>query len=241
MKKTHIYWPINVSTADLSHKKIEFAWDIHETLARKKKSECAAITLRYWPTLIKNARSLRMGIKKIAKKEEYIAAEAYAYYFEQHNHEKLARYIKEVANAYRPIKGINTLIKELSEKGYTHRLASNIGCSYLPIIVERFTDHYHNSLFDYMNGGTIVDYGIPNQTTEIKGLTGTIYCATECKPKSALFQLHNQHYNPDNGTIIIFIDDKLKNVEAASHNGWIGIKFSSVKRLRADLSMLGLL
>lgn len=240
-KRTHIYWPINVTSADLSKKKIEFAWDIHETLARKKKSECAKITLRYCSTLLKNARLLRTGIKQIAKKEEYIAAEAYAYYFEQQNHEKIAHYIKEVANAYKPIRGINNLIKELSEKGYTHRIASNIGRAYLPIIIDRFADQYHNSLFGYMNGGTIVDYGIPDQTTSFKGITGTVYCAAECKPKHALFKLHNQHYNADNGTIIIFIDDKQKNVEAASHNGWIGIKFSSVRKLRSDLKMLGIL
>lgn len=240
-KRTHIYWPHGICPADIAHKKIEFAWDIHETIARKKKSECAAITLRYSSTLIKNAQLLRSGIKTITKKEEYVAAEAYAHYFEQNKQTQLACYIKEVANAYVPIKGITSLIKELSEKGYTHRIASNIGRIYLPIIVNRFSSYYKNMLFSYMNGGTIVDYGIPNQTNIFDGITGHIQCASECKPKNNLFQLHNQRYNPDNSTVIIFIDDKQKNVEAASKNGWIGIRFSSVRKLRSDLRNLGIL
>lgn len=238
---TRIYWPKGIFQTDLTQKKIEFAWDIHETLARKKKSECAAITLRYSSLLLRNAQLLRNGIKTIAKKEEYIAAEAYAHYFEQQQQAQIARYIKEVANAYVPIKGITELLKQLSSKGYTHRLASNIGRAYLPIIINRFAIHYHNKLFAYMEGGTIVDYGIETRNTTVDGIIGSVQYVFECKPKNALFQAHNQRYNPDHASIIVFVDDKQKNVEAACNNGWIGIHFKSIKKLRSDLAKLGII
>lgn len=238
---THILWPKGISQQDLLTKKIQFAWDIHETLARKNKTECAAITLRYSSSLLKNARALRLGLKTITKKEEYIAAEAYAHYFEQHEYTHIARYITEVANAYVPIKGITRLIEELAQKGHEHRIASNIGKAYLPILVNRFSSSYASPLFSFMNGGTIVDYGLPLTDATIFPIQAPVHCAQECKPKDNLFQIHNMIYNQDNSSIIIFIDDKLKNIQAAARNGWLGIKFSSVRKLRSDLIKLGVL
>ncbi|BDC34936.1 hypothetical protein Noda2021_08940 [Candidatus Dependentiae bacterium Noda2021] len=238
---THIFWPQGVCQQDLLTKKIQFAWDIHETLARKNKTECAAITLRYSSTLLKNARALRIGLKTITKKEEYIAAEAYAHYFEQHDYTHLARYITEVANAYVPIKGISKLLEELAQKGHEHRIASNIGKAYLPILVNRFSTKSKTPLFSYMNGGTIIDYGLPLPDAPIFPIKSAVHCAVECKPKDNLFQIHTMMYNQDNSSVIVFIDDKIKNIQAAARNGWVGIKFSSVKKLRADLIGLGLL
>lgn len=235
-----ISFPPGITTQDLKNKKIEFAWDIHETLCQKNKGEIAGITLTHLPTIIGNIGMVRSDIKKIKKENEYAAGEAYAEHFRKKNKPKIAQFIEKIANAYKPTKGIVPLLHELSSKGYTHRLASNIGKKHLAILNNRLIQKFKCPLFGHMNGGTIIDYGLPIHA--VRSITKEpLSYAKQPKPHNDLYKTYNQTYNGDNSKIIIFIDDKIKNIEAANRNGWIGIHFTTTKKLRIDLQELGIL
>lgn len=241
MTHAKVSLPQGVTLADIKSKEIELAWDIHETIARKQKAECAGLTIKSLPTLIGNAGSLRRGIKKVKQQGGFVAAEAYAGHFHKEKNHKLADYIEKVSNAYAPIDGIEEIITQLSSKGYTHRLASNIGKNYLPILEHRFACKYKCRIFSQMKGGTIIDYQVPATRRGQSLIKAPLQYATQCKPHNNLYELHNKTYNPTNSKIIVFIDDKKENIQAANRNGWVGILFSSPKQLRKDLQQLGLL
>ncbi|BDC34935.1 hypothetical protein Noda2021_08930 [Candidatus Dependentiae bacterium Noda2021] len=233
--------PAGLTLQDLKTKEVELAWDIHETIARKKKSECAVLTIKNLPTLVSKAGSLRKGIKEVKKQGGFVAAEAYAGHFHKEKNVKLAQYIEKVSNAYAPIQGIEEIITQLSNKGYTHRLASNIGKNYLPILEQRFVGKYKCRVFSHMKGGTIIDYKVPNMRAGKTLIKAPLQYATQCKPHHNLYEIHNKVYNPDNRKIIVFVDDKKENIEAANKNGWVGILFVNTKQLKKDLQYLGLL
>lgn len=235
-----VYLPTGITLQNLNPKQVEFAWDIHDTLCKKNKGESAGITISYLPTLFTNIGTIRSGIKKIKKEHEFASGEAYAEHFKKNKKQNIAQFIERISNAYRPTHGMEQLLKELSDRGYTHRLASNIGKRNLTILNTRLENIYKSKLFSYINGGTIIDYGLPPDPS-ILTIKGQLNYAKKPKPDHELYQLHTQSFNPHNTKIIVFIDDKVKNIEEANKHGWIGIHFTTVKKLKADLKMLGII
>jgi hypothetical protein len=64
------------------------------------------------------------------------------------------------------------------------------------------------------------------------------------KPDMGFFIGFNNTYNPNNEYLIIFIDDKMENIQTAVAAGWIGIHLNvndkdPVTTLRSDLTSLG--
>jgi FMN phosphatase YigB (HAD superfamily) len=240
MANAKIYIPVGTTINQLIGKPLEIAWDIHDTLCQKNKGEVAGIALSHLPTVLGNVRTIKKDIKKIKSENEFAAGELYVAHFEKNNKQKVAQFIEKISNAYKPTSGIISLLDELSQRGYTHRLASNIGKKHLTILNHKMVNRYKCNLFGYMNGGVIIDYGIDGQNTNLI-TKGPVYCALKPKPRNDLYQVYNKKYNPDAQKIIIFIDDKIKNIQAATDNGWVGIHFTSIKQLRQDLIELGLL
>lgn len=238
--QSKIYTPHTQTLKELTTKPVEFAWDIHDTLCQKNKGEVAKITVTHLPTVLGNVRTIKKEIKKIKSEHEFAAGELYVAHFEKNNKQKIAQFIEKISNAYKPTNGIMQLIDELSQKGYTHRLASNIGKKHLAILDSKLRTRYTCNLFSYMNGGVIIDYGVDADKTNTVTKTAPYY-VQKPKPCHDLYHMYNKAYNPESQKVIIFIDDKIQNIQAATQNGWIGIHFTSVKQLRADLIELGLL
>jgi histidinol phosphatase-like enzyme len=58
------------------------------------------------------------------------------------------------------------------------------------------------------------------------------------KPSSIVFESFLRKFNPNNHYKVIFIDDKLKNVEAAEKYGMIGLRYLDPVQLSTALQRL---
>ncbi len=106
----------------------------------------------------------------------------------------------------------------------------------------KFKTKYKCKIFDIIKEGKIIDYNqYSNQQN--KQLLPT-HLTSHCKPHPAFYQDYNASYNKN--AVIVFIDDKIENLHAATKAGWIGIHFDlknkkPVAQLQKDLVMLGIL
>ena len=105
-------------------------------------------------------------------------------------------------------------MQELSQQGYTHHLGSNIGKTVFDDCTQQFP-----TIFNLFKEATIP---FENSAKMIK------------KPHPDFFNAHIQKHNlkPEQ---IIFIDDKLVNVQAAQSIGIHAIHFKNARQLRKEL------
>lgn len=228
--KTTIYLPKNISFDQIHTRKadIEFAFDIHDVLVQKNEKQQKQIKHRYRKILGKKKLNIVKGIlKKIFTfgrhnstgyrmykeikqlQKQQATGEAFAQVFEHYHEPEMARYVQERANAQDLTPGMELFITELA-KQYTLRIASNIG--------DRFYTNLQNkygTFFSHFDGGTTVtfEYG-KNPIT---------------KPSESYYQNHNKTYNPNGKKIILFVDDKKENAQAATKHGWVGIHIDKKK------------
>ena len=116
--------------------------------------------------------------------------------------------------------GMEALVVELNHLGYTQRIASNIGAGAYQRLSKKY-NFFDNNLCE----GQCVDFRGPDAPR---------------KPSPEFFKRYLAAYNPRGDKTIIFIDDNLKNVEAARKAGMVGIVFNNLDQLRADLQELGI-
>jgi len=124
----------------------------------------------------------------------------------------------EVANAQRPNKKTQAIMKELHDKGFKLYLFSNIGEVTFADLQER-----HPELLNYLDGFCIVkapDYN--------------------AKPDPRMYQQFKDQFNPDGSKQIVFVDDRLKNIKAGCNAGMISILFEDADKLYRDLTTLGI-
>lgn len=125
----------------------------------------------------------------------------------------LGNAVLRIMRAYKPIVGMTELLSEVDACGYIQRLATNEGQAF---VADQLLQN--PALFQYLDGG----------------MTGDTYR----KPDEQYFVEYQKTYGQ--GKKIIFIDDRLANVESARKAGMIGIHFTSVSHLRKTLRKLGI-
>ena len=125
----------------------------------------------------------------------------------------------EIANAQRPNKKTQAIMKKLHDKGFKIYLFSNIG-------EQTFADLQlrHPELLNYVD-----DYCI------VKKSMGYV-----SKPDQRMYQQFKNQFNPDRSKQIIFIDDLRKNIDAGCKAGMISILFKDADQLFRDLETLGI-
>lgn len=123
-----------------------------------------------------------------------------------------------IANQQTVTPGMVEALVHLKKKGYELHLFSNIGS----IVFEDLHKKYPNilALFDALK--------MPSQDN------GYLR-----KPSKKAFEEYLKEHNPY-GKKVIFIDDKKKNVEAATQHGIISILFHSMPQLKQELLLIGI-
>lgn len=243
----------NGQLTDASPAKVEFAWDLHDTLLTMNKMGMAKTFLasmisrqsalatagfsggllfdyaRYGITgTVGSRQNLILGIKDLLKKgtvgEEYFTLIG--------NHDPALRAVAEqMACQFTPIAGMQEILSELTALGYKQRLASNIGGGKeLENMKNKFPE-----IFKHIDGGKAVKY--ENIQNPVK------------KPSLQYFTEYQDEFNADRTKTVIFIDDdpvskshpeRPANTAVAQQAGMVGITFKNAEQLRTNLKNLGI-
>lgn len=223
---------------------VEFAFDIHEVLLQSNEGEQLTLAYRYpHKTLfLKNMFNIPLitqlgalfwqwiiDITGINEKKAEATSEQLVVIFDEAGQHELSNFIVRLANAQVVDKQMMVLVQKLKDLGYPRRVASNIGKTVfdkLKILLEERGENIF-AFFDKDargNEGKVVDYAQ----------------SAASKPSDQYFQEFLSSYNPDHKKLIIFVDDKKKNVKAAARNGFIAIHFQDAPQLEKDLAQLGI-
>lgn len=152
---------------------------------------------------------LRLTKKQLVSEELIKAAN------QADNHALIELTIK-ACSSYAPIKKTVAIMHELSQIGYKHHLGSNIGKTVFDDCMEKFSTIFN--LFEQVT----IPFISPESGRIIK------------KPNPEFFYTHIKK-NTMQPHHIIFIDDKLANVQAAQSVGMHGIHFKNAHDLRKQL------
>ena len=196
-------------------------WDIHDVILKKNHSKMIRelFYAKKWPLFKKTSRKLLYDLYRLSREKEK-TGEAFLEIALQHDNMALVDLIKQVANQQKPIDDTVAIIKELKQNGYVNHIGSNIGPIIFDDLKQKLPDVFKSNLFDFDK----------SQLASYK--KGKVLC----KPDTTFFIQYLQKNNLDpNKTKIIFIDDKIENVEAAQQVGIIGIHFKNPNQLRVDL------
>lgn len=206
-----------------------FLWDLHEVILEKNMRHWLYLCFTFdkkWQ-LIKNlnVQSLRILsafiLERLKLTKKQMVSEELIHAAHTTKNEALIALVTEVCSAYKPIHGTVDIIQELSKRGYRHHLGSNIGKTVYDHCTTKFP-----AIFEHFEGATIA---FTNPNAKIVK-----------KPHPDFFTTHTHNYNllPDQ---VIFIDDKLINVQAAQSVGMHAIQFKNSKQLREELRKLTIL
>lgn len=201
-----------------------FLWDLHDVILEKSLWNWIMICLRF----NRKAEIIRKLDKKTIKilctfllerlritKKQLVSEELIKAAAEANNHALIELTIK-ACSSYAPIKKTVAIMHELSQLGYKHHLGSNIGQTVFDDCVEKFSTIFN--LFEQVT--------IPFVSSQ----TNTIIK----KPNPEFFYTHIKKHTiqPHH---IIFIDDKLANVQAAQSVGMHAIHFKNAHDFRKQL------
>lgn len=227
---------------------IQCAFDIHKTLVEKDAQDLRSVILRYphklavlanvfnFPLLAEAGNclwqivliSLRTWLPRLPVEDIY--GERFMALFAETKASDLARLVARVTNAQRVKPGMYALVSDLKKEGYTLYVASNIGRHMYDHLKVKLADKSENifELFDIGHDGyegKVVDYD----------------AEFIVKPDTRYYLDYLARYNPDKTKLILFIDDKKKNIREAIKHGMIGFHFTDADHLNQDFVSLGLL
>jgi len=203
-------------------------WDLHGVVFTRKISEIMTVIwhydrkleiLKYLDTsLFKLMGAFLLQLLRLTPQE--ITSEELIATARNANNKPLVELAIQIGSAYFPIEGTLEIIKELNQAGYQQDVGSNIGTTLYNIFKEKYP-----TIFDYFNHIFIVHY-YPGQKI-IK------------KPNKEYFTTYLTDYNIDADNVV-FIDDRIANVQAARAVGMHAIHFQNPDQLRATLQDLGI-
>lgn len=240
------YLPAGVTLQQIQKKPKQIAWDVHDTLTRKDgvskfKAVMGNIFTIGWTKITPNAAWDE--INRLPKNKD-ISGQGYATIFNKHGEHGLAKMVAQSANAYKPRKGMLQFVQKINAAEITQRFASNIGETFLQNLNQKFKTKYHNHMLDLILPGKVIDY---SQYSKNPLKIVPTHLTPFIKPDPAFFADYTKTYNPTNSNFIIFIDDKMENIQQAVKAGWIGIHVDAskedeyiVNRLQNDLQQLGI-
>lgn len=238
----HIFLPQSFNSISevkemTSPKTVQLAWDFDDVLFDKNKKGIVGQAIKHSPTMVKHSVKIGWGYLKYGltgKKNKQVrlvkdlrnmkgqSAGAYRARLEAYD-KKVGNLVDAFGNQKIAKKGMPQLIAQLHAAGYKQRLLTNASTSMMNKLMKKRANKAFFANFD--------------------GMTSVVYRSNKPvvkKPNPAYFKQHINRFNKT-GQTIIFIDDKLKNVQAAQKEGMIGILFINPQTLRTDLSKLGVL
>ena len=248
-----LFLPSNITLETVQEKKeshdIEFAFDIHDVIltnntqkrfqtAYEFPNKLSLFKVFLKPMLILTCLSLvaQLIIDAIPIVRDYIphediTGERFVVLFEQAGEPELAQLVINISNCYDLNPAVATIIGDLKSQNYPLRIASNIGKTVFMQLQKELATKDENifMLFDIDDQdrlGKVIDYSS----------SGTVLP----KPHAEFFKEYQAMYNPDGTKLIIFVDDKDKNIAQAVANGFVGIHFIDAEQLKADLTQLGI-
>ena len=133
--------------------------------------------------------------------------------------EGLKRRSIDFANSQTPTKGMEQLLNDLRQTGCIVYLFSNIGGIVLDDLKLKF-----DTIFQHFHG-----FHTPSQDNNYAK-----------KPQPESFRAFMDSYNSDGNLSVVFFDDKVKNIEEANKNGFIGRHFTTADDARQFLTQLGI-
>ncbi len=226
--------------------KLEFAFDIHKVLLHKKSKLIWTIIRNYphksqfikalWniPLMVSLGSIVWQSVINVLpwQKNNYheITSARFIHNLLQAKAIDLAELFTTVVNAQRPDPDVETILKELKQRGYTLHIASNIGTQIFIKLKEQLTVLGQN-IFVYFD-------------KDAEGMEGkTVDCCKNRveKPDPEYYKQYLDLYDPDRSKLIIFVDDKLVNILPAVAQGFLGIHFKNPAQFRHDLMSLGIL
>lgn len=200
-----------------------FLWDLHGVILKK--------SLWSWFMSCMRFKRKREILRKLNKKtikiislflleslmltKKQMVSEELIKAAQTSNNDALIELIVSVCASYSPIKKTVHVMQDLSKLGYTHHLGSNIGKTVYDDCSKKFP-----TIFNFFKEATI-----PFESEN---------AAIIKKPHPDFFHSHTKKHNLKPYQII-FIDDKLANVQAAQSIGMHGIHFKNSRQLREKL------
>jgi len=197
------------------------AFDLHSVVFKANKCEMLRIVW-HWPKklkLILCGFHLKLVWKAFRLLFHNPTDEEYFALFQQYC-PSIAPLIIRLFNAFKPIDGTVDILKELKSQGYTLHIASNIGPRRFAALQSRYPN-----IMALFEKATINNGNLENL---IK------------KPHAEFFEIYLRDNNPEHKHVI-FVDDKLRNINAAQNFGIHGIQFRSPEQLRRALTDMHIL
>lgn len=193
------------------------ATDLDDVVLRRRNGRIAAIVCKNLHRLIPMYANFRRHKKIGGETVGQRYGEGFYLYLVAQDKHKLAKIVKKICTKKRLKTKTVKIMKKMVGQGYTIYTATNIGTLFFPIIQKKFADIFNDN---FIRNGMTVDY---TQQDVIE------------KPDPRYFEELKKRLNPDNDKHILFIDDRLENVEAARAAGLLAIHFEGHKQLRAEL------
>lgn len=219
-----------LSFAAIEAKNVIFLWDLHHVVFKPHQQFRAALKYpnkgkAFWDKKTRG-KVMKYLLKGIFGKE--LSSDKFVYLAEKHNNPHLKEMILLASNSQKPMQDTVAIIKELSQKGYTHHIGSNIGNTAFIALSdpEQYPELYE--IFKHFD---------LTQSHVVAHRNGQVVK----KPDPEFFKQYLTKNNIDlSETEIIFIDDKKENIEAARELGLTAVQFKNATQLRKDLAALGI-
>jgi len=219
---------ISSKTAESNHNKIIVLWDLHGVVFTRKLSTFIGIIWNYNrkfeilqslnTPLLKLMGNFLLQVLHFTPQE--VTSEELIVTAQKANNYALVELAMQIGSAYYPVESIVKIIEELNKLGYQQDIGSNIGTTVYEIFKEKYP-----AIFNYFNHAHIVRH-YPGKKI-IK------------KPSKEYFITYLANYNLK-AEQVIFIDDKLTNVQAAQSVGMRAILFKNPHQLCTTLQNLGI-
>jgi len=219
---------ISSKTATSNHDKTIILWDLHGVVFTRKLSAFVSVIWNYNrkfeilqhlnTPLLKLMGNFLLQILRLTSQE--VTSEELIVTARKANNYALVELAIQIGSAYYPIKSTIKIIEELNKLGYQQNIGSNIGTT----VYEIFKKEYP-AIFKYFHHAHTVRYYQGKRIIK--------------KPNKEYFIAYLTNYNIK-AEQVIFIDDKLANVQAAQSVGMRAIHFKNPYQLRTTLQNLGI-
>jgi FMN phosphatase YigB (HAD superfamily) len=197
------------------------ATDLDDVVLKKRNGAIALTVLRHLYRAVSFYRAYRAN-KKEGDSVGQRYGEGFYLYLLSKGEIKLAKIVRKVCTRKRLKMKTVKIMPELAGQGFELYTATNIGHVFFAKLQKRVSEVFNDQCIRY---GMTVDFA------EIPVVQ---------KPNPLYFQRLKQHLCPNGDKQILFIDDKLENVEAARAEGLLAIHFVGHKQLKAALEEYGI-